>query len=201
LGAESQGLADIDHQNKIYYTLLLNLTSKATMLTGWHLTTFRPISSIEMPFNSGALVGVGQHVRVNQINGDVLCTGVAQGQTTVYRVEPSTRRITKLSSVHLGLLLGAFVAIRSNAAAPYLWAAFIDVKSVKLLNARFDANRVASPKIVSNPDVVEAASYSLKHDKIYGMGLKPGSNHTFQRPIIQSNFIIVIDIIEFINNN
>jgi len=184
VGAETQQLADIDQKNNIYYTILFNLTTKASVLTGWELNTFKRLpNTVKLPFQQAAFVGLGQHVKVNQLTGEVVCTGMNGHETNSYLVDPKSGSVKELSGVSLQLLLGAFSALRS-ASQPYLWTSFFNPTTRAVVAARFDADKKESPLVKPNTYIIEAGAYSMKQDKIYGMGIQV-VNHTFSRPLIQ----------------
>lgn len=94
---EAQELSAIDSKRSKYYTMGVNKTTGDVDLCIWSLTTGFKEQTIKLPFKSSPLVGVGEALDVDPVDGTIILMGHDPSRDEhhcVYKVDPINFNLT-----------------------------------------------------------------------------------------------------------
>jgi hypothetical protein len=175
---EAQELSAIDSKRQKYYSMGVNASSSKVNLCVWSLTTGFKEQSIKIPFQSSPLVGVGEALDVDPIDGTIIIMGhdpTRGDHHCVYTVDPVTFKLTfvadLLGSIHLDLLGGSTGYDHDNKVAYVVTAVNKNASAPKPVpEILFQAVELGTGKVtnVSSSLMMSGLAYDSQTHRMYG---------------------------------
>ena len=175
---QGQGLATIDSANGVYYIIGTNVSkANAVNLVGVSVATGQVASETPLPFQSSALIGVGQYVAWDSTRGQAVAVGqdFTKNEYVLVRVDPERGHVDELATFpdthDLDVLGGGSVY---DAGADIYWFLLAlnvsDVISFKMYG--FSASTGQLENILDNPDYIEAMVYDPNAGRVVALGAR-----------------------------
>jgi len=165
-------LASIDEQRKIYYFISFNQGSQTVSLIGLELSTGKTKYKIALPFRETYFLGIGQTANVDPATGDLFVTGHTKEDEShqVYRVSPSTGKLTLIADIDYGDVFGGINAY--DPVNKLLWLelaynhTFLQLFALNVTNGKW------VHKNIKNPLNLETMTFDPVTNLFYGIGLR-----------------------------
>jgi len=175
---DAQQLSTIDEGNKLYYFIGLNNTSNKPQLVALALETGKVVSSVDLPFDESAFIGVGQTIDFDPNSGVLYLSGVdpVTKMHEVLQYDPKTDKFTTLNEIGDIDVLGGLHAFDPK--NKILWLEYgIDV-TIDLFGLDVTTGKWKYENI-SNPMNMESMIYDIETGLMYGIGvIFQAQNHT-----------------------
>jgi hypothetical protein len=182
---QAQGLSTIDQTNGIFYSILYQLSSSKPFLVGVSLTSGKIVSSVPVPFEDNAFIGVGQWL-VYSGPDQIVVGGQDAAQNhlmgTISPTKGNYKQVAKLNASLLDVLGGCHAAYSPATDSVYIQLGTQNPPAINVyeVNIRTGAVRQTNETDTANIDTL---SFDPTTKMIYGLGIQvAGSN--LQRTIV-----------------